>query len=249
MSSIVKAKAALYDVPYKVEYCTTVHESSSYDMETAVRNEVKEKKEEILRQAMIKSKQIEAEANNRANSLVNSALKSSKSMMLDAELKGFNEGFQRGLEEGRMAAEQAAEAGLAEIKRLIEAMKAVQKETMQTQEQDLVNLAFEIAGKIIRQEVQSDDSAVLKMIEEIILENQGNIKITLSEYQKSLGIYLDKSIIQKIRSLSKDAKVVLVKEEDIILVETETGIIDMSVPVQTEQLKLAVDEASVEQAS
>jgi flagellar biosynthesis/type III secretory pathway protein FliH len=34
---------------------------------------------------------------------------------------------------------------------------------------------------------------------------------------------------------------VIIKEEDIIMSETEGGIVDMSVPVQLEQLKKAVD--------
>ncbi len=38
----------------------------------------------------------------------------------------------------------------------------------------------------------------------------------------------------------KDARLVLIKEEDLITSENEGGIVDMSIPVQLEQLKKAV---------
>jgi hypothetical protein len=43
------------------------------------------------------------------------------------------------------------------------------------------------------------------------------------------------------RNLTRDAKLVMIKEDDLIMSENESGIVDMSVPVQLEQLKKAVD--------
>ena len=45
---------------------------------------------------------------------------------------------------------------------------------------------------------------------------------------------------KKIRSMLGDTKLVLLKEEDLIMAENESGIVDMSVPTQLEQLKRVV---------
>jgi flagellar assembly protein FliH len=78
------------------------------------------------------------------------------------------------------------------------------------------------------------------MLDEIIRENEGIMKIYLSEYQKCLDIRIDKDMAKKIRSMLGDTKLVLLKEEDLIMAENESGIVDMSVPIQLEQLKRVV---------
>ena len=239
LSSIVKAKL-LTDMPRPNEYMA-VSEIDNAEIERTSISELNEKKETIIRQALKKSRHIENEAQARADALINSALKSSREIMNVAEKKGYDEGYLRGLVDGASASESAAEEGIEELGRLIECFKSEQKVSLERDEQDIINIAFELAKKIMKQHVHTDENAVLKMLEEIILENEGNLKIYLSEYQKSLDIHIDKTISKKIKSFAKDAKVVLIKEEDLIMSETEGGIVDMSVPVQLEQLKKAVN--------
>ena len=243
LSSIVKAKQ-LTDIPPKpVEISTAVPEIDITEIERTSISEINEKKETILKQAVRKAKHIESEAQLRADSLVESAMKSSREIMNVAEKKGYEEGYLRGLVDGANASETAAEEGLIELRRLIELFRTEQRAVLERDEKDLMEISFELAKKIMKQHVQTDENAVQKMLEEIIAENEGSYKIFFSEYQKTLDIHIDKAIAKKLRNLAKDAKLVLIKEEDLIMSENEGGIVDMSVPVQLEQLKKAVDHA------
>lgn len=243
LSSIVKAKQ-LTDVPPKpVEISMAAPEIGIAEIERTSIGEINEKKETILKQAIRKAKHIENEAKLRADALVESAMKSSREIMNDAEKKGYEEGYLRGLVDGANASEAAAEEGLIELRRLIELFGSEQRAVLERNEKDLIEIAFELAKKIMKQHVQADENAVQKMLEEIIMENEGSYKIYFSEYQKTLDIHIDKAIAKKLRNLTKDAKLVLIKEEDLIMSENEGGIVDMSVPVQLEQLKKAVDHA------
>lgn len=241
LSSIVKAKM-LTNVPSApVDKGKAPQEIDSTEIEKTSIVEVNEKKEFILRQAITKARHIENEAQLRADSIMENALKSSREIMADAEKKGYEEGYLRGLVDGANASELAAEEGLHELKQLIELFKTEQKSALERNERDLIEIAFELSRKIMRQHVQTDENVIQKMLEEIVAENEGSLKIFISEYQKTLDIHIDRAAIKKLRHLTKDAKLVLIKEEDLIMSEYESGIVDMSVPVQLEQLKKAVD--------
>lgn len=241
LSSIVKAKQ-LADMPSRpMDDGNTAPEMDSTEIYRTSLSEINEKKEAILKQALKKAKHIEDEAQVRADALVEGAMRSGREIMNVAEKKGYDEGYLRGLVDGANASETAAEEGLLELRQLIELFKTGQKSALERNEKDLVEIAFELARKIMKQHIQTDENAVSKMLEEIILENEGSFKIYFSEYQKTLDIHIDKTIAKKMRNLTKEAKLVLIKEEDLIMSENEGGIVDMSVPVQLEQLKKAVD--------
>lgn len=242
LSSIVKAKL-LSEMPRNVDYYKAKNESIGKERENNAINELNEKRELIISQAIKKSQHIDNEATKRANALIESAQKSSRKIMMDAEKKGYDQGYDQGLVDGAKASQQAAEQGLCEIQQLVELMKTEKMEAIERQEKDLILIAFEIAKKVMKQQVQIDENAIPKMLEEILHENEGSVKIYLSEYNKSLDFHIDKAISKKLRSISKNAKVVMVKEVDKIMVETEDGIVDMSLPVQLEQLETAIDDA------
>lgn len=203
--------------------------------------EVNQQKESIIRQALSKAQHIENEARSRADSLLDSAMKSTRKIMEDADKKGYEEGYLRGLVDGASASESAAEEGLLELRRLIDLFRTEQKAELERNEKDLIEIAFELAKKVMKQHVQADESAVHRMLEEIVAENEESYKIYFSEYQKTLDIHIDKTAAKRMRNLTKDARLVLIKEEDLIMSENEGGIVDMSVPAQLEQLKKAVD--------
>jgi len=239
LSSIVKAKL-YYDVPQSIELNRVKCDYGSLERDRII-NEINEKKEAIMKQAVKRAQLIEDEALKRADFIVESAIKNSQSIINEAQNKGYEEGYLRGLVDGANASENAAKEGLHEISRLVELMKSEQKEALCRQEEELVAISFEIAMKIMKQQVKIDENAIPKMLEEIIHENQTGLKISISEYQKTLDLRIDKVMAKRIRDTLKDAKFVFVKEEDNIMIETDNGIVDISVPVQIAQLKEALD--------
>jgi flagellar assembly protein FliH len=202
--------------------------------------EMKNVRDSIIRQALKKSQHIEQEATKRANEIVECAFEQSQNIMKDAENKGYQEGYAKGLSEGTQNAGAKAEAGLKEIQDLIQSIQTEKQAAFERQEKELIRIAFEIAKKIMRQQVQIDENVIPDMLKELIHDEQEHVKIYLSEYQKTLDLYIDKNVLQKINNLSKNTNVIMVQGEDVIKVETENGIIDLSLNVQLDKLEEAI---------
>lgn len=195
-----------------------------------------EKRDFIIRQAIKKSQYIDNEATERANTLIENTYKRCHQIMSEAEKKGYEDGYAKGLADGEKDAENKAQAGLNEIYELIETINAEQKEAIKRQEKDLLMIAFSIAKKIMRNQAQMDQDFLLKILGDVILENQESLKIYISEYNKTLDMQMDKNISKRIQNQVKNTKVIMVGGDDVIMAETENGMVDMSLEVQLQKL-------------
>lgn len=209
------------------------------EMRRAGMIEANQQMDDIVRQALETARQIESEARTKVDIILKSAEKALK----EAEKKGREEGYLRGLVEGAEAAEAAAGESLQELRRMLEIFKSEEKDALTRSEKDIIEIAFEVARKIMKQHIHTDENALQKMLEEVILENEDSYKLYLSEYQKTLDIHIDKTLAAKLKGLMKDAKLTIIRDEDLIMAEKENGIVDMSIPAQIEQLKKAVEGA------
>lgn len=242
MSSIMKGGSFL-DPHKKLEgFDKAVLQNSGHDPFFGT-DELKERRDFIIRQAIRKAQHIESEAAKRSDALIDNALKKCQHIMKEAEAEGYADGHASGLIHGAKAAESAAQSGLAEVRELIEAIKGEQRDARASQEKDLLEIAFQIARKIMKQEAQRDEDFILRMLEEVVQENEESVKIYLSEYNKSLDLHIDRAVAERIQRRFKGAKVILVQSEDTIVVETANALTDMSIQVQLGQLKEAVDHA------
>lgn len=254
LSSIVKGNV-IYEYPVTSHFLKKTEDpclgksavpllDSGWDelQEKARMKEWDEKKDALLHQATIKSRHMEEEAESRANSLLDSAKKASQLVMEEARTEGYEAGYCRGLEIGIQQAEQEAMEGLLEIAQVAEACKTAQREMMDQQGEEVIELAFVIAEKMLKEQIRQDKELWMKVIEELAQEQEGKGKIFLSEYQKTLDLTLDKPMIKRIKELCGSTKLVIVKEEDIIMAETDSGVVDMSISTQLEQLRQAVDQ-------
>lgn len=203
-------------------------------------DEINDRRDLIIQQAIKKSQYIDNEAMKRADSLIEGAYKKCQAIMMDAEKKGFADGYARGLAEGEKAANLKAQTGLAELSALVSGMHAERSAAIVREEQDLLKIAFEIAHKVMRKQAEMDEDAILGILEEVISENQEELKIYLSGYNKTLDLHVDKNIAKRIKMLSKNAKVVIVSGEDVILAETQQGTTDLGIKVQLQQLEEAL---------
>lgn len=202
--------------------------------------------ERVLEHAIKRARLIHDEAVKRAEDLIKKAEKESESIRLEALREGYEEGYTNGFSEGAEKAKKAAEDGLRDIENLIEGIRKERMEAIERQEKDLIAIAFEIAKKIMRQQILIDENAIPKMLEQVIMENESGLRIYLPEYSKTLDLAIDKSIAQRIRNLSENVKVVVTENDDFLMAETENGMVDMSIPVQISQLQEAVEEAFLE---
>ncbi len=239
MSNIVKAKLineAYKTIDNKKQGIWVIQQNHDKDTQNFEKN-----REELISQSIKKSKHIENEAVKRADDLIQKATVSCHEIAVCAEKKGYEDGYIRGMVDGAKASSLMVGEGLDEIKSLIELIKREKQEAVKREEKHLLAISFELATKIMKQAIEMDEGIVEKMLEEIISENEGKIQISISEHQKTLDIKVDKNIAKKIKAFSKESKVVFVKEEDLIMLETANGVIDISIPTQIEHLKNALE--------
>ncbi|OXS27392.1 MAG: hypothetical protein BI182_08600 [Acetobacterium sp. MES1] len=162
----------------------------------------------------------------------------------DGSQEGFQAGLKEGLHEGMTQAATEIDNKLQEINQLLEVISNERQQALANQEQELLDIAFEIAKKIMKHQVQEDRDLFLKFFDEVIHGDEEDLKIYLSENQKTLDLHINKEMSEKLKKLAKKSKVIILKDEDKIMVETNDSVIDMSLPVQLEQLENAIEQSS-----
>ncbi|MFA7502801.1 MAG: hypothetical protein WCY55_07050 [Anaerovoracaceae bacterium] len=195
----------------------------------------------IIEQALQKSKLICQEAQKRAAELIASAEEDCLHIRVEAEQRGYREGYRSGVLEGALEARRASEQGLEEMQELLEALREEKRIIASENLRDIIDISFEISKKIMRQHVETDEKAVENMVCDIISEHESGIKIYLSEYSRTLDASVDRNIAKRLTSRTQGTKIIVTQHEDLLMVETEDGVTDMSVPTQLKQLKEALD--------
>lgn len=158
--------------------------------------------------------------------------------------EGFQAGLRDGLDEGMAKAAAELDLKLTEINELYQLIAKERQNALDQQEQNLLDIAFEIAKKIMKNQVQEDKDLFLKFFDEVIHGDEEDLKIYLSENQKTLDLHVNKEMAEKLKKLAHKSKVIILKDEDKIMVETNDSVIDMSLPVQLNQLEKAIEESS-----
>jgi flagellar assembly protein FliH len=196
----------------------------------------------LIDDATQKAEELVRAGGEEADDIVRAAKKRAEAIKTEAETEGFEAGYARGVEEGRRAAEAAARAYVDEIEALAECMRGERIEAVYREEKDLILIALEAAEKIMRQQCRVDMNAVSKMLGEVIRENEGAVRLYLSEFQHTLEIHLDRQIARKVKRFAEGLKTVLVREDDSIMLETDTGVVDASIPSQLRILQETLTE-------
>lgn len=256
MSSIVKAK-------WVTQTNAPVVNPIEKKTETQVENGLESgQHEENIKDEIVHEDSVEAMRS--ANELMKEAIRASQEIKEKSQETGYQEGFsqgytaghdagfqegsQTGLKEGldvglsRSAAE--IELKLQEINEVLDLIKTERQEALNRQEQDIMEVSFEIAKKIMKHHVQDDHDLFLKFFDEVIHGDEEDLKIYLSENQKTLDLHINKEMTEKLKKLAKKSKVIILKDEDKIMVETNDSVIDMSLPVQMVQLEKAIEQSS-----
>ena len=192
-------------------------------------------------QSRIKADMMEQEARMRAEGIIENAMKTSREIMEKAREQGFEEGYHRGLVEGGHEAFVAVQEKLDEIQQLANLVAEERHREFRKEDRTLIGLAMEIARKIMKKTARLEEDVLEQMIEEVLSEHEGKCKVVISEYKRTLDFKVDKSLARRLKTFSKNASIVFVKEEDLILVETGSGVVDLSIPVQLAHLEQALE--------
>jgi flagellar assembly protein FliH len=234
LSSIVKAK-----------YHSISDERKDLTADEVFLHEAEKEAQLMIEDVINEIEAMKQEAEEDAAEIIEKASEEGNVIRFKAEQQGYQEGYNRGLLDGTAKARKRAEEGLAEIDEMIKALKEERVNIRKKHESDILLIAFELAKKIMKQQILVEEDAVLSMLEEILYEqeqaNEAGVKIYLSEYSKTLDAAMDKNIANKVRNKIKNARVIMIKGNDTIMIESENGVIDASLPLQIKQLQDAMN--------
>ncbi|MBN7773770.1 FliH/SctL family protein [Clostridium aminobutyricum] len=213
--------------------------------------------------------QAKKEANEILDNAAAEALDIKKRAVLDAERileekirvaeaaaseKGYGEGFEKGQNEGYLEAAQATN------RQMIEEAKAFKEELLQSLQEfevrkkqlleeylnDLTDLAIVAAEKIIKISLKSSKDIISKIIVAAAEDcrNKDWAKVYISNDDKALTLNLEKGLIDALRQISPNIKVVVMEDEPTgtCIIETPDQIIDASVDVQLDAIKQIVND-------
>lgn len=229
-----------------IEYYESPKTTAAPDFMTAERrsaylDEIKQEQEEIVNNTVKRCKIIEEDAADKARSLIEHAQTVSGEIMDKAEKKGYETGYKEGFTSGAEEARMAASASIDEIRRFADLVNERLNEAIQSQKKDLIKLSFTIAEKIMRQHIAVSEDAVGAMMDELLSEQNGSLKVYVSEYDSTLQLQMGKAVVEKLKRDWQDAQVVLLQENDCLMIDTEDGTTDAGIRHQLDRLMEVVD--------
>lgn len=146
------------------------------------------------------------------------------------------EGYQQGI--------QTAKNEIAAIADAISDFYKYKDEVFDVVSKDVLDIALEIAQKIIKKETSEDKEILLKLIVEVLEKNVGKEnKITLKVGSDDVE-YLKSKTDEIIQMTQTDAKINIIEDKEItdggVVIVTTNGIVDASFKTQFELLKEAL---------
>ncbi len=198
-----------------------------------------------IEEALEDAKAIRRQAEDEAASIIAQAQMKSRNITDEAERNGYNMGYNKGLADGENTVLEKAKDSMDEIAYFIEMLQMERMQTCREEEGEILKLAFEVAKKVMRQQIKVDPDAVPRMIEDIVKENETAVKVILSDYNMTLDAKVDRKTRQRIKELLPNIKLVVVPSdgvEETFQIETEDGLIDAAVSGQLERLYEATED-------
>ncbi len=185
--------------------------------------------------------EIISEANENALRIINSARISAQEEMAECKKKGYDEGYEAGEIRISEALHAQSEARMCELAEMLEKVEESKEEIISKYEDNLSKLAIEIAEKIIRQKIDSNDNVISGIIRGAIKDykNAEWIKVYISERDDSEQIKADKDLIKELEGISKDVKFEVSDDlrQGSVIVEMPDGLVDASVDTQLKNFK------------
>jgi flagellar assembly protein FliH len=232
---------------YKVIKSSNVDSNSVYTIKAPVIH-IKPacpKKEQTNKDYAQEAKDIISEAEAKSKMMIDSAAKKAEGIKREAydmaSKKGYNDGLKKGIEEGFKKTE-ATRKDAENV--LIEAHRA-SRQYIEKQKGEIVELAVSIAEKIIGYQADTNDSVILKMVNDSInravVKGQVIIRVNPMDYA-----ILDSKMDELVKSAGENTSIDIIKDNAVnrggCTINTGLSTVDASIDSQLEKIKQALME-------
>jgi flagellar assembly protein FliH len=171
--------------------------------------------------------------------------------MEEARQGGFAQGFQEGQEQAEVKVLEQYDQLLGDARTVLEQAYELKRQIIQESEPFLVELATAIAGKIIQQELSVNPQWVIEMTKGVLARKREKGTITLCVSPKQFAYIRDARDELKL-SVDSQAELEILPDSTIddygCVVRTAFGSIDARVDTQLKEIKLALQQLSMEMA-
>lgn len=157
-----------------------------------------------------------------------------------------NEGWAAGYREATESVKKESVQQLGELGKIVDSIKGKQVKMLSRYENDLAELAVEIARRIIKREVSTDKKILADMVREVVEDNRREnwVRVTVSEQTEPLEITVDDEVLELITELGPNVTAAISRDvkEGLCLVETPGGSINVALDTQLKNLRKAIRE-------
>lgn len=202
------------------------HERELSDKEKKAFEEIELQKSKIISEAMISANKMQSDAENECIVLKENAKK-----------KGYEDGFT----EGKKEALQSEKEHIDEVVNLLSEINKAKEDLYISYENQILDLAYEIAQKITLSEIKTDKSIIFDIVKQALknFRNSDYVKISLAKCDVQASVVTDEEFIKKIAGNIKDIEIELLPDakSGTVILDNDKEIIDASVPTQLDLLQ------------
>lgn len=207
--------------------------------------------EEQLRQALEEAEELRAEARQEIEDWWEERRSQDRESMEEARQDGFAQGFQDGQEQAEVKVLEQYDQLLGDARTVLEQAYELKRQIIQESEPFLVELATAIAGKIIQQELSVNPQWVIDMTKGVLARKREKGTVTLCVSPKQFAYIRDARDELKL-SVDSQAELEILPDSTIddygCVVRTAFGSIDARVDTQLKEIKIALQQLSMEMA-
>lgn len=156
------------------------------------------------------------------------------------------QGYQAGYEQGRAQALEENGRSLAEIKRLAQEIERDRQTLIAREEQNLIDLALEIARKVVADRIERDDEAFVRIFRQAVegLSDQKTVQLTVSQQDIEFATAHAQRLCEMVRDAEKlTLRVIEDVPKGTVIVDTDDVRIDASAHRQLEAIEQAIEDA------
>lgn len=220
--------------------------------EEKIRTEVENRIASLKTQLSEKQKQAFEEIEYQKSVIIKDAMKDAEKIRKDASTEtlieketvkeqAYKDGFMQGIKDAKAQEDKYLRAAATLIAELNKSKDALYIQN----ENDLLDLAFEMSRKIIGKEAECDKDFVFDIAKQAAksFRNSDYVKISLSGKDVSQSVTCDEKVIKKIAGNIPDVEIEVLSdaEKGTVILDNGKEIVDASVPTQLNLLKEIMD--------
>ena len=254
LHKVVKSSQGLnYDGIVSIDNTVVVKPKYIFDVEEdgfnsplapELENEVRLRVAHFQNEISMREQQIHADINNNRSKIISEAMTEAERIRRDAETGAIilrEQARDSGFEAGRQEAFSQMENNLKAVSTLLSELNAKKEALYIAQENELIDLAYDMVKKITLSEIKTDRDIIFGIVKQACknFRNSDFVKISIAKCDISESVITDEKLIKFIAGNIPDVEIELLPdaESGTIILDNDKEIIDASVPTQLELLQ------------